>query len=231
MSERKRIGLREVRTLRPSKMIWDTAVVGFAAWRQKSETVTYLVKYRTITDRQRWHVIGHHGSPWTPECARAEARRVLGEVVTGADPPAETRAVRKATTVAELCDSYFADAGAGRMLTRSKTPKKASTLAIDKGRIERDIKPLLGGFPVAAVSAMTSSSSCTTWPRAEPPARRRRQKAWPGACHRRSNGRNARGRTPRRHLHLCRAAAHARRQSRAWRRTLRRLRARSAPLR
>jgi integrase len=47
---------------------------------------------------------------------------------------------------------YLADAEAGRLLTRSKAPKKASTLAIDKGRIERHIKPLLGGFPVAAVA-------------------------------------------------------------------------------
>jgi hypothetical protein len=83
---------------------------------------------------------------------RAEARRVLGEVVQGADPATEKRAQRKAATVAELCDSYLADAEAGRLLTRSKGPKKASTLAIDKGRIERHIKPLLGGLAVAAVT-------------------------------------------------------------------------------
>jgi integrase len=123
-----------------------------AVRRQKGDAVTYLVKYRTITGRQRWYAIGRHGSPWTPESARAEARRVLGEVVTGADPAADKRAGRRATTVAELCDSYIADAEAGRLLTRSKAPKKASTLAIDKGRIERHIKPLLGGFAVASLT-------------------------------------------------------------------------------
>jgi integrase len=152
MSERKRIGLREVRALEPGGMIWDTAVTGFAARRQKGEAVTYLVKYRTAEGRQRWHVIGRHGSPWTPENARAEAKHILGEVVQGADPAAEKRARRKAATVAELCDSYLADAEAGRLLTRSKSPKKASTLAIDKGRIERHVKPLLGGLAVAAVT-------------------------------------------------------------------------------
>ena len=152
MTERKRIGLREVRALLPGEMVWDTAVTGFAARRQKGEAVTYLVKYRTTGGRQRWHKIGRHGAPWTPETARAEAQLILGEVVSGADPAAEKRAARKATTIAELCDAYLVDAEAGRVLTRSKAPKKASTLAVDKGRIERHIKPLLGGLAVAAVT-------------------------------------------------------------------------------
>ena len=74
MTERKRIGLREVRALLPGEMVWDTAVTGFAGRRQKGEAVTYLVKYRTTAGRQRWHTIGRHGAPWTPETARAEAR-------------------------------------------------------------------------------------------------------------------------------------------------------------
>jgi integrase len=151
MSGPKRIGLREVRALRPGEIIWDTAVTGFAARRQKGEAVTYLVKYRATGGRQRWHTIGRHGAPWTPESARAEARRILGEVVTGADPAAEKRAQRKATTVAELCDDYLDDAEAGRLLTRRRTAKKPSTLATDRGRIERHIKPLLGRMAVAAV--------------------------------------------------------------------------------
>jgi integrase len=151
MSEPKRIGLREVRALRPGEIIWDAAVTGFAARRQKGEAVTYLVKYRATGGRQRWHTIGRHGAPWTPESARAEARRILGEVVTGADPAAEKRAKRKATTVAELCDDYLDEAEAGRLLTRRRTAKKPSTLATDRGRIERHIKPLLGRMAVAAV--------------------------------------------------------------------------------
>jgi integrase len=150
MSERKRIGLREVRALRPGEIVWDATVTGFAARRQTGDPVTYLVKYRTAEGRQRWHAIGRHGAPWTPESARTEARRILGEVAKGTDPAAEKRARRKATTVAALCDAYLSDAEAGRLLTRGKA-KKASTLAVDKGRIERHIKPLLGRMAVAAV--------------------------------------------------------------------------------
>jgi integrase len=149
---RKPIGLRDVRALKPGQAIWDSTVAGFLVRRQKGDAVTYLVFYRTATGRQRWHTIGRHGAPWTPETARAEARRILGEVVTGADPAAEKRAARAATTVAELCDVYVADVEAGRVLMRSGQAKKASTLAIDKGRIERHIKPLLGGLAVAAVT-------------------------------------------------------------------------------
>jgi integrase len=152
VSERARIGLREVRALQPGAMVWDTGVTGFAARRQKGDAVTYLIKYRVAGGRQRWHTIGRHGSPWTPETARVEARRILGEVVKGIDPAGERRAARKVATVAELCDAYLVDAEAGRVLTRSKTPKKVSTLAIDKGRIERHIKPLLGALAVAAVT-------------------------------------------------------------------------------
>ena len=71
---------------------------------------------------------------------------------TSAILPAEKRRARNAQTVAELCDLYFADAEAGRLVTRRRTQKKASTLAIDKGRIARHIKPLLGQLRVAAVT-------------------------------------------------------------------------------
>jgi integrase len=148
---RRQIGLREVRALKPGEIIWDLSVTGFAARRQKSAAVTYFAFYRTAEGRQRWHKIGRHGAPWTPESARQEARRILGQVVSGADPAAEKRARRKAKTVAELCDSYLDDAEAGRLLTRRRTAKKPSTLATDHGRIERHIKPLLGRMAVAAV--------------------------------------------------------------------------------
>lgn len=148
----RKIGLREVRALRPDQTIWDPTVAGFGARRQRSEVVSYLLIYRTQEGRQRWHTIGRHGSPWTPETARAEAQRLLGLVVGGADPAATKKAVRQAATVSELCDLYLKDAEAGRLLTRRKMAKKASTLLIDRGRIERHIKPLFGSMKLTAVT-------------------------------------------------------------------------------
>jgi integrase len=152
MALRSRIGLRQVRTLKPGETIWDQSLTGFGARRQKSDAVAYVLFYRTKEGRQRWFTIGKHGAPWTPETAREEARRLLGDVAHQRDPAAEKRAARNAQTVAELCDLYFADAVAGRLVTRRRTQKKASTLAIDKGRIARHIKPLLGQLRVTAVT-------------------------------------------------------------------------------
>src|ERR1700736_2717525 len=121
--------LKTISILQPNSILWDHgkgAVTGFGARRQKGEAVTYLLKYRTASGRQRWHTIGRHGAPWTPDLARAEARRVLGEVTKGADPAEEKLQGRKGKTVAELCDEYLAASGAGRVLTRRRLPKKAS---------------------------------------------------------------------------------------------------------
>jgi integrase len=148
----RKIGLRDVRALTPGQVIWDSGVVGFGARRQKTDAVSYVLIYRTQEGRQRWHTIGRHGAPWTPDTARAEAQRLLGSVVTGGDPAAAKKTKRHAATVSALCDQYLADALAGRLLTRRKFPKKSSTLEIDRGRIERHIKPLLGHMKVAAVT-------------------------------------------------------------------------------
>jgi integrase len=152
MAIKQRIGLRQVRALKPGKTVWDPSLPGFGARRQHGDAISYVLFYRTGEGRQRWFTLGRHGAPWTPEAAREEAKRLLGEVARHADPAADKRAKRNAKTVAELCDSYLAHAKAGRLLTRRKTAKKASTLAIDTGRIERHIKPLLGRRAVASVT-------------------------------------------------------------------------------
>jgi integrase len=151
MVTRQRVGLREVRNLQPNQIVWDTGVPGFGARRQRSDAVSYVLFYRNREGRQRWFTIGRHGGPWTPDTAREEAKRLLGEVAHKADPAAEKRSKRNAKTVAELCDLYLADAKAGRLLTR-RVQKKPSTLAIDAGRIERHIKPLLGRRTVSEVT-------------------------------------------------------------------------------
>jgi integrase len=151
MGERKRIGLREVRALKPGTIVWDGAVAGFGARRQR-DSVAYILKYRTADGRQRWYTIGRHGTPWTPDIARNEARRLLGDIVEGTDPATAKRAARGALTVADLCRRYLAEAEAGRVLVRGGRQKRPGTLAGDRGRIEGHILPLLGRLPVAAVS-------------------------------------------------------------------------------
>jgi integrase len=147
-----KIGLREIRSLKPGQIVWDGAVKGLGARRQRGEAVAYFLKYRAADGRQRWMTIGRHGSPWTPDTARDRAKALLGEIVTGTDPSAKKIAMRNALTVVELCERYFEDALSGKVRTRSKAPKKASTLVIDRGRIDRHIKPLLGKMSIVSVT-------------------------------------------------------------------------------
>jgi integrase len=151
-----KIGLREVRALAPNTEIFDSgkgAVTGFGARRRSGATVSYFVMYRNSEGRLRRLTIGQHGSPWTPDTAREKALAVLAEAkVEERDPAAEKQSKRHAETVGELCDLYLADAKAGRLLTRARTAKKASTLDTDTGRIEGHIRPLLGAMKVGAVT-------------------------------------------------------------------------------
>jgi integrase len=152
MDNKRRIGLREIAGLAPNTIIWDTEVTGFAARRQKSEAVSYVVFYRTAEGRQRVFTLGKHGSPWTPDGARKEAKRVLGAVANGADPAEDKQSKRHAENVSQLCDLYLSDAKAGRILSKRKQPKKAATLFTDESRIESHIKPLLGRRSVKSVT-------------------------------------------------------------------------------
>lgn len=153
MAERTRIGLRDVRALGPNQEVRDTVVPGFGARRQTGDSVTFVLLNRTIEERQRRHSIGWLGQPWTPDSARNEAKRLLGEVVQGGDPAGDKRAKRHAVTVNDLYDLYWAEGESGRLITRRRTPKRASTLERDKGRIDRHIRPLLGAMTVASVTS------------------------------------------------------------------------------
>ena len=122
--------------------VWDTEIPGFAVKVTPKGTRVYVLKYR-VAGRQRWYTIGRHGAPWTPEEARREAIRLLGEVAAKRDPAEAKNKAKAERTLAELCALYLAEGCA---------TKKASTLATDRGRIERHIKPLLGRLRVKDVT-------------------------------------------------------------------------------
>jgi site-specific recombinase XerD len=122
--------------------VWDTDVSGFGLRVAPSQERTYVLKYR-FNGEQRWHTIGRHGSPWTPEQARRKAKELLGEVEKGIDLAKRRDADRRAITLSELCEIYLAEGVAH---------KKPSTLKSDRGRIERHLKPLLGRKRVDAIT-------------------------------------------------------------------------------
>jgi integrase len=105
------ITIRAVQALKPGETIWDAghreAVRGFGIRRQRGQP-TYVIKYRAL-GRQRFYTIGPHGSRWTPEKARREAKRLLGLVADGKDPADEKAqaALQAADTLRKIADEYL----------------------------------------------------------------------------------------------------------------------------
>src|SRR6476619_2301462 len=121
---------------------WDEELPGFGVRVWISGRKTYVAQYRKA-GRSRRVKIGAHGA-LTVEEARKEARVILGDVARGEDPAEDRATRRKSITVKELCDNYLAAAEGGLIMGKRNLPKKPSTLASDRGRIEQHIKPLLG---------------------------------------------------------------------------------------
>jgi len=126
--------------------LWDGELKGFGIKIAKGGRKSFVCKYRVGHGRTaptRRMTIGAHGSPWTVDQARIEARKLLGRAANGEDPAGEKQDAKKQITVNQLCDLY---------LEQGMATKKASTIITDKGRIERHIRPLLGKKRVSDVT-------------------------------------------------------------------------------
>jgi integrase len=124
--------------------VWCSDLKGFGVYVQPSGSKTYFVDYRVDGARRRM-TIGRHGTITADEARKLAIETLGGIVLQKADPLLERKTRRASLTVAQLCDQYMKAAEKGLILGRRKSqPKKASTLEIDRGRISRHIKPLLG---------------------------------------------------------------------------------------
>jgi len=130
--------------------IWCSELKGFGIFVQPTGSRTYFVDYRNRDGVRKRMTIGRHGKI-TAEEARKLAIAALGETVKGRDPAEERVQQRKALTVKELCDRYLAAAEKGLILGKGDRPKKASSLYVDRGRINRHIVPLLGNKRVQSL--------------------------------------------------------------------------------
>ncbi len=127
--------------------LWDDDPRGLGLRIKPNGAATFFIQYRSpVTFKKIRHSIDQYGR-LTIEQARTEAKALFEVIAKGRDPALEKRQARHdakgAVTVSEFCDDYQRDAKAGLVTYRGR-PKKPSTLATDKGRIERHIKPTLG---------------------------------------------------------------------------------------
>lgn len=124
-------------------LVWDADVSGFGIRCRPNGRKCFVLKYR-FENRQRWITIGILGSPWTVESARATARKLLGEIVSGSDPAARRDFLRNAETMAELCHVYLENHG--------KRHKKERSWRSDESNIRNHVIPLLGHIKVHAIN-------------------------------------------------------------------------------
>jgi integrase len=137
MPERRRkITKAVVDVLQPGELAWDADVKGLGVRCQRRDRV-YIIKYRS-QGRQRWYTIGKHGSPWTPELARREAKRILGLVAEGKDPADKKQRDRSAPTLSALADRFLEE--------HVEAKSKDRTYTEYKRLVERIVKPELGRF-------------------------------------------------------------------------------------
>ncbi len=115
-------------------LLWDEDLHGFGVRRQRGKPV-YFVKAR-IDGKQRWLTIGPHGSPWTAQTARSEAKRLIGSVAGGSDPATVRDLKRREPTLTEVLDRYLKEYVA--------VHNKPSTAAEIEKHVEKDLKPEFG---------------------------------------------------------------------------------------
>lgn len=149
----KRITKVVVEALQTGDKVWDTEVKGFGARRQES-AVSYFVKTR-VGGRQRWLTIGRHGSPWTVDTARREARRLLGETSAGKDPVETKRAAKvEGLTLGEVAEQFLALHG----------PKlKPATREVYGYLIRLQITPSIGSHAIARIKRADVASFHAKW--------------------------------------------------------------------
>ncbi|HLG89681.1 MAG TPA: integrase arm-type DNA-binding domain-containing protein, partial [Alphaproteobacteria bacterium] len=112
---------------------------------------SFLIQYRNLMGTSTRLTLGRYPA-MTAEAARRQAKIKLGAVEEGKDPAQEIREARGAMTVKGFCAEYLEAANNRLIPGKGGKPKKASTIAIDKGRISRHIEPLLGKKAVRDVT-------------------------------------------------------------------------------
>jgi integrase len=149
---RGKITKRSVDALNPAgdgaeTVLWDSELKGFGVRVQRGSAKSYVLHYRVGSGRGaplRKLTIGRHGSPWTPDTARREAKSLLGMIEDGFDPAADKMLRREAPTIVELAERFLAE--------HAHAKRKSSTAAEYKRLLDKIILPALSKRKVADVT-------------------------------------------------------------------------------
>jgi integrase len=156
--------------------LWDDSLAGFGVAAFATGRKIYCVQYRQL-GRTRRASIGEHGR-LTPDEARSEAKKLLGDAARGLDPIATRKAARAVPLFREIADEF--------MRAHVAAKRKPRTYESYKTLLQLHILPAIGALrlteirrahvskmhagaahPGAANRALTVVSSIWNWAAAE----------------------------------------------------------------
>lgn len=117
-------------------ILWDSKMPGFGLAVYPTGVKSFVFGFRTPEGKNRRITIGKASESLTADQARKRARELHREVLNGGDPMGHKQARQKALTINQLLDLY--------LVSPTFDKKAESTKYVDKGRIERHLRPLLG---------------------------------------------------------------------------------------
>jgi len=134
----KSITKRTVDTAKPGSkdlFIWDTALGGFGLKVTPVGSKIYVIQYRLNGPTPRRYTIGKHGM-WTPDTARKEAKRLLGQVAKGEDPQEKKQSDKTRPTIKIFAKKYLED--------YVQLNKKPRSIEEDRRNLEKHVIPVIG---------------------------------------------------------------------------------------
>lgn len=151
----KRINTTLIDSLKAGDHVLDLLLKGFGV-RKQTETAapTYFVLTR-VAGRLRRITIGKHGSPWTTETARTEAKCLLLGIQTGGNPIIEREAARtRQMTFQELSEQFLEIHG---------PTLKPTTLVTYTDCIELRLRPKFGSKPINEITHQDVAKAHVSW--------------------------------------------------------------------
>jgi len=148
--------------------LWDSDVVGLHL-RIRGTSRTWALQYgRKLRGRAARITIGTHGSPWTLETARVEARKLLVIVDAGGDP-ALARKQDVHVTVRDLAARYLEHAEAHKKPASVKQDRSLLGMlapgkrTVKDPRRKRSILDAIGDVPIEALATSDIARLAHEW--------------------------------------------------------------------
>lgn len=131
--------------------MWDTELRGFGAKLTAGGKVVYLAQYRLPgSTKTRRYTIGDHGSPWTPETAREEAKEALRLAERGKDPTRDKKAAGATHTLRDFWPTYYEKVRQHSDAKRKH--KKPRTIEEEQRLMDNYLLPKLGSRKLSELS-------------------------------------------------------------------------------